>query len=535
MAQLDRYLLREVLVSFLLTTTILVVVIAFGAAVKPLAGDQLLSAGQVVKYIGLAIIPMLEFALPFGAGFAATLTLHQMTADNEILAMSVSGVSYKRIFAPVAALGLVLGVCMVLLTQWWVPRFWGLLHATIATDVTRIFQATIARGDPFELGSMQIYAEDLAVQENPEDTDADTRMILAHGVAADLDDQGRVVTDVTFTQAVVDIYRRPEGLVLKLAMVNAVMFNSQTGQLVRADRFVRQRGIPIPNALQDDPVTMTQAKLLALRENPDSYSFVIRARRELANELRDTVIARDIDRRLRAGESVSVVMGGPTPRQYRIRAGEFTNGVFHTNVEIEEWAEGRAVRRFRPARALFPSAEAWVGVERAFDLRLEECEVVDLVTGRQPNVRSVVSFPGVTVPEVDDPTLLDRSSADLIAMVDDTTNVTSTLTSRRTVLEDNIRDLGFQVTARLHRRYALCVTAPLLLLLGAVLAVWLKRSLPLTIYMWAFLPAVANLILISGGDQMIQDRNRIGLLVVWAGNLTLLVLLLFAGRRVARH
>ena len=60
MAQLDRYLLREVLVSFLLTTTILVVVIAFGAAVKPLAGDQLLSAGQVVKYIGLAIIPMLE-------------------------------------------------------------------------------------------------------------------------------------------------------------------------------------------------------------------------------------------------------------------------------------------------------------------------------------------------------------------------------------------------------------------------------------------------------------------------------------------
>ena len=70
---LYRYVLRDLLRVMLLTTAVLVTVIAFGAAIKPLTNDQLLTAAQAAKYIGLAIVPMLQFALPFSAGFAATL------------------------------------------------------------------------------------------------------------------------------------------------------------------------------------------------------------------------------------------------------------------------------------------------------------------------------------------------------------------------------------------------------------------------------------------------------------------------------
>ena len=101
---------------------VLVMVIAFGAAIKPLAADDLIGAWQTTKYIMLATIPMLQFALPFAAAFAATIVLHRMTTDHEIQAASVSGISYRRILLPIAAMGVVLVAVMVLLTQSIVPR-----------------------------------------------------------------------------------------------------------------------------------------------------------------------------------------------------------------------------------------------------------------------------------------------------------------------------------------------------------------------------------------------------------------------------
>ncbi len=88
---LFRYFLRELLRVFGISAAVLVLVIAFGAAIKPLAADDLFGPLQTAKFILLAIVPMLQFALPFAAGFAATLVLHRMTGDNEILAAAVGG------------------------------------------------------------------------------------------------------------------------------------------------------------------------------------------------------------------------------------------------------------------------------------------------------------------------------------------------------------------------------------------------------------------------------------------------------------
>src|SRR5436189_6437075 len=124
---LYRYILRDLLRVVGLTASVLVTVIAFGATIKPLANDTLLDAAQTAKYLGLAIVPMLQFALPFAAGFGATLSLHRMTIDNEIQAMSASGISYRRILLPSAALGLTLTLVMVVLTQWVLPQFWNVI------------------------------------------------------------------------------------------------------------------------------------------------------------------------------------------------------------------------------------------------------------------------------------------------------------------------------------------------------------------------------------------------------------------------
>ena len=85
---LDRYILTDLLRTVLLTTGVLVMVIAFGAAIKPLASESLLTAGQTAKYILLAIVPMLQFALPFAAGFAGTMSLAD---DTTVASIEVAG------------------------------------------------------------------------------------------------------------------------------------------------------------------------------------------------------------------------------------------------------------------------------------------------------------------------------------------------------------------------------------------------------------------------------------------------------------
>src|SRR5262249_50793922 len=59
---LYRYMIRDLLRVIGLTTSVLVTVIAFGAMIKPLASNSLLDAGQTAKYLGLVIVPMLQFA-----------------------------------------------------------------------------------------------------------------------------------------------------------------------------------------------------------------------------------------------------------------------------------------------------------------------------------------------------------------------------------------------------------------------------------------------------------------------------------------
>ena len=56
----------------------------------------------------------------------------------------------------------------------------------------------------------------------------------------------------------------------------------------------------------------------------------------------------------------------------------------------------------------------------------------------------------------------------------------------------------------MSRRYALSMTAMLLLLLGATLAMLLRDSPPLVTYTWAFLPSILDILLISGGDHMVR-------------------------------
>lgn len=540
---LYRSILLDLLRVGLITTIVLVTVIAFGAAIKPLARDSLLTAGQAAKYITLAIVPMLQFALPFAAGFAGTLALHRMSSENEILAAAATGISYPRLLAPILALGVGLMLLMLVLTQWVIPKFWGLLEETVARDVTKIFEATINRGEAFVVDDQLIYADKLTVEERPADTEADTRLILSRVAAAQLDDEGRISTDTTAHQAVVDIYRRPGRTYLKLVMSDAVIWRPEDGQLSGSERVAPARAIVLPNLLEDDPRGMTYRELQALRKDPTGFGPVAQAADELRLAIRTELLQRTADRMLRDEGAIELVTNRGDDRTFRVEAARLRGDrVIPERGErvrvLQLGSRGEVVREILAEEATLERRVMLPDAPLVFDLILRDCEVtVSIATADRTNVREVIPLEAVSFSRIEVGGLSDRGPEALKALAADRFDEAPRTVERAIEkIDREIRELRLEIRSRLQKRLAMSVTALLLLMLGATLAMWLRHSLPLVIYLWAFLPSIIDLILISSGDHLMRDGALLrGLLVMWSGNLGLLGVFIYAYVKLQRH
>jgi lipopolysaccharide export LptBFGC system permease protein LptF len=103
-------------------------------------------------------------------------------------------------------------------------------------------------------------------------------------------------------------------------------------------------------------------------------------------------------------------------------------------------------------------------------------------------------------------------------------------------LRRRIDRLERDAISNIQQRLALSASAPLVLLLGTALAAWKRSSMPLTIYLLAFLPALLNIVMIAGGQQVMRGGAAFaGLGLMWLGNGCLLLFFLHAFRQWARH
>jgi hypothetical protein len=98
------------------------------------------------------------------------------------------------------------------------------------------------------------------------------------------------------------------------------------------------------------------------------------------------------------------------------------------------------------------------------------------------------------------------------------------------------RSVRADIVARIVQRINQSLSAPLMIVLGAVLAVALRGTNPLQVYLLSFLPAILAILLVSGGEQMLKEKTSLlGILVASLGNIGLLSMIALAVRKVARH
>ncbi|MGH8260938.1 MAG: LPS export ABC transporter permease LptF [Steroidobacteraceae bacterium] len=103
---LERYILREVVMSWLAVTGVLLVLIVTNEVARVLsrAADNQYPRGMVLELIGLGSVNSLEIIVPIGLLLAVVLALGRLYHDSEMTAALASGAGPARVYVPVGLL-----------------------------------------------------------------------------------------------------------------------------------------------------------------------------------------------------------------------------------------------------------------------------------------------------------------------------------------------------------------------------------------------------------------------------------------------
>ena len=523
---LTRYMAGELLKTILLTATVLVAVIAFGTAIKPLSRN-LLGGADILKYVMFAMIPMMEYALPFAAGFGATLVMHRLAGDNEILAMSSCGLSPRRIFRPIFLLAAVLLLVMLALVEFLVPVFWTRMESLLAHDVTRLLASSVERGEAFTLGDTRIYADEVLVTEMPEGSQAETRMVLVGVAALQVDERGEPETEFTAEYATMDLYRMEGRSILKLVLGDATVFRSGDGSLVRVPT-AEPRAIDLGRGFRLGVKMLTLPEMFAVQAAPAEYPSlqpqVDRIRRLLVRE----ATLRFLKDELTAGRQVEFEDRGRDTSWRIISAESVTqeNGKFVLQAPvIERGGDGPSRRRARASSLVL--TEDWRDGRMVLDVVLTEPQPIDDQSGSE--VRWPTEIRSLNLPPSAEFGAQEETPTEVVSMARafeskeiEFVSLGKQLGGAIKTFDNAAQRLLWDIEGRMQQRMAQACTGPLLLILGAILAIRLRGSPPLTVYAIAFLPAILDIVLISGGEQSLRKGPTPGgYLLIWSGNLLL--------------
>lgn len=559
-----RYLAADVLRVMLLAGAGLVGVIAFAAAMRPLAEGRV-GPVEAVRLMGLLSVPMLQFALPFAAGLAATLAYHRFAAENEAAASMSGGISHKALLLPVAAIGLVLAVLLAALSFAVIPRFLRAAEQILTRDVTRFIINPIERGETVQLGRWDIRADKVIHAardvESAGRTEAAPEHLVMRGVLAH-----QVGKPDSFIEADrVDLWLSDDGGDEEGGSRAVLRFNearvySQFNQVRAQGAFTEP--LRVPSAFRDDPKYLSFTELLAVRSRPEMLNRIDWRRRNVADRLAMHDMIADIRSQLAAsGKAVLLRRGDvftisasrldadaggwlfmPAEGADRVRVdiALAASAASETPGPVRSQSAGLARLAFRDATAEQAALGAATPAQDRVWLRLELESVATL--DQDPRLADSKPgnqlYSGLTTHEDHVAARLAESTPGVLAsaaLIAGAREADDELLRAAKELDTKVNDLRREVVSKLHERVAFSLSCLLMVLTGAVMALHLKDALPLSVYLWSFFPALACVITISAGQGLTHKLGSPGLLLLWGGVAALALFTVVAYSRLVRH
>ncbi len=547
---------RAILIEFwrllLLSAGVLVTVVAFAATVKPLA-DGKLTADQAIRFMRYAILPMLAYTLPFAGGFAATMAYHRFVVENEVTAAHAGGVSHRRLLLPALASGLLLGGVLMGLNDRVIPGYLRSMEEMITRDFARLMVNSLRQGEAARIGSTEIHA-DIVDERPPEPGSPVQEQFLMAGVAmVETDASGAVTLDGTARRAWIQLMpvwalnaddRARIGDQVETAIILRFidMTVYRAGAPQSADLFVLP-AIPIASTFKDNPKFYSGRTLRRIERDPGILLSVDRRRVELARVLaaarsferfgEDLARGRPIRLNTPDGSAFTVMGGGlsaeagrwvvrPLPESGRIEITVAGPGG-HTDRLV---AEAAALSLQTPVEN-DPLADRSMGSASRFALDLAGVRVLGVGTElSRTTYRDLWPADDLT------PATLALPLDGLLAQARE-----EPAAAVRAAVAQLDREIGHQTRkalAKRHDRWVLSAACVVMVVLGAVMAMHLKRATPLVIYLWSFFPALGTIIIAESGAQAINRHGPSAVWMSWSGVVLLAGLTVVVYRRMSK-
>ena len=149
---LHRYILRELLRTFILATVALTMMMSLGSILQPVQ-EYGVGPRQVLYLMSYFLPITLTFVLPIAALFSSTLIYGRFASDNELDACRASGISVLTLIYPGLTLAIIVAIANLLLSFYVMPAFMHRAEKSIKADAKQILFRNIQRKDYYELPS----------------------------------------------------------------------------------------------------------------------------------------------------------------------------------------------------------------------------------------------------------------------------------------------------------------------------------------------------------------------------------------------
>ncbi len=538
----------------LLTTVVFVSVVAFAVTVKPLA-DGDLGPLDAIKFMLFAMPPMLQYALPFAAGFGTTLAYHRFASQNESLAAHAGGVSHRSLLFPAIASGLVLGAMLLGLTNSVIPRFLRSMEEMVTEDATRLLINKINRGHAIRMGEYLVFAE--TATEVPPDAGTTYKFLLTGLMIVRMDGQ-TIAMEASALKATAWII--PDGGdssdaasgTSKLVVTAEDIEGRSEHNVVRNEK-QDLPSIVIPTAFTDDPKFLSGRSLRELREAPERMKWIERPRRDLAAALGQRASLAELKRRWRE-EGVVTLIDHKDDRWEVFGSGMYPSlelGQMIAPVGGDADAGVRVVHHRAGVPNIYlarqgsirvrgtPSEPTLVSIQLSLhQFGTEHIEATDgLRPGDLPTVEER-AFNKLRLPDNPADQFLGMSVDELTSLADarlERFPEENFIRGPRDDLRRRVDDLMNEITSKQQERWAVSAACFVMVLTGAVMALRLKNSTPLVVYLWSFFPALGAVLTISAGQQAIHNNGLSGMPLLWGGVIGLAAFTILEFRKLARY
>ncbi|NLH17114.1 MAG: LptF/LptG family permease [Phycisphaerae bacterium] len=525
---LHRYLFREQLRVFVLTTIALSMMLSMGLMLRPIQ-DYGVAPSQTLRLLGYFLPITLVFVLPMSALFAGALIYGRFAFENELDACRASGISVMTVILPGLFLSLLISIATLVLSFYVAPNFVHRAERAVKANAKQILFRNLQRKGFYDIEGRWIVYADRA--------DPAHDMIYGVIIVEVYHDRVRKFITAESAKILIDSKSQFNEITVVASQTRQIDEFAQfdSGQLSFTGRF--------PPLLADNVKFQTIDQIKRIRANPLEFyptrTMALKVRTQLAGELLGSAILQKMNKPEDyfelVGEDRIVLMSvhAVTPADKDIGKLLFDGPI--RLLELDPDRQNLTCQWDCQSGYLYFDGDS---INAPMDLVLDSPSWdrgggVKGIAGK--HVIKNLRLPDSIESQLTEDRLL--SQIDQIPTLLQKPKPTRQLLQLRNQLRLFIAKTTNQIRSEVHSKLVLGLGCTTLILTGIALGIRFRGGHLLSAFGASSIPAAALIICILAGKDMAKNPAasvETGLLIMWCGLLALTILALVLYRKLTR-